>query len=116
MMILPTTATPTAADVLPLRSAAAIVPPASAAATTLGQQMRDRRRGQSPGRVFGRERRQFASSHDDLSGEGRELAMAIDDYKLKNQRRYVTADELLSIMRTLGYAKKELGGTIDRRV
>lgn len=53
----------------------------------------------------GRERRQFGSSHANLSAEGRELALAIDEYKVQNHRRYITCDEMLSVLSKLGYQK-----------
>lgn len=51
------------------------------------------------------ERRQFGSSHSGLSTDGQELAKAIDQYKLENHRRYITCDEMLTVMRALGYSK-----------
>lgn len=63
----------------------------------------DRRR-KGGGRDQG-ERRQFGSSHEGLSEAGRELAMAIDQYKLEHHRRYITCDEMLMVLRTLGYSK-----------
>jgi hypothetical protein len=51
------------------------------------------------------ERRQFGSSHRDLSKDGRELALAIDRYKLDHHRRYLTCDELLSVISSLGYRR-----------
>jgi hypothetical protein len=49
------------------------------------------------------ERRQFGSSHAGLSAEGRELAAAIDAYKLQHHRRYITCDEMLVVLGSLGY-------------
>lgn len=49
------------------------------------------------------ERRQFGSSHFDLSEPGRELAMAIDQYKIDRHRRYLTCDEILGVIKSLGY-------------
>jgi hypothetical protein len=63
----------------------------------------DRRR--NPGRSGQGERRQFASSHQGLSEEARELAMAIDGYKLQNRRRYITFEEMLHVIHSLGYTK-----------
>lgn len=57
---------------------------------------------QQPGQS---ERRQFGSSHAELSEDGRELALAIDRYKIENHRRYLTCDEMLVVMRQLGYEK-----------
>jgi hypothetical protein len=53
----------------------------------------------------GGERRQFGNSHHNLTAEGRLLAEAIDNYKLENRRRYITTDELLSVMTKMGYQK-----------
>ena len=53
----------------------------------------------------GRERRQFANSHDLLSPDAAELAVAIDQYKLQHRRRFVNFEEMLSIFKTLGYQK-----------
>ena len=64
----------------------------------------DRRR--SPGGGSGRqERRQFGSSHAGLSDAGRELAIAIDQYKVTHHRRYLTCDEMLNVLVGLGYSK-----------
>ena len=38
---------------------------------------------------------------------GRELAVAIDEYKVEHHRRYLTCDEMLSVMTALGYEKVE---------
>ncbi|MCP4940877.1 MAG: hypothetical protein GY924_02695 [Planctomycetaceae bacterium] len=53
------------------------------------------------------ERRQFGSSHSGLSPAGRELAVAIDEYKVEHHRRYLTCDEMLSVMTKLGYKKAD---------
>lgn len=53
----------------------------------------------------GHERRQFADSHENLSPEARELALAIDAYKLRHRRRFITYEEMLSVIKTLGYKK-----------
>ncbi|MBN1590246.1 MAG: hypothetical protein JW888_12095 [Pirellulales bacterium] len=50
-----------------------------------------------------RERRQFANSHDGLSPEAQELAQAIDGYKLRHRRRFITYEEMLSVITSLGY-------------
>jgi hypothetical protein len=52
-----------------------------------------------------RERRQFANSHEDLSSEARELAVAIDEYKLMHRRRFITYEEMLGVVKSLGYRK-----------
>lgn len=53
----------------------------------------------------GVERRQFGSSHAELSNEGRELATAIDHYKMHHHRRYITCDEMLVVLDSLGYQR-----------
>ena len=52
-----------------------------------------------------RERRQFTNSHDELSYEAQELANAIDRYKLAHRRRFITYEELLNVVQSLGYHK-----------
>ena len=52
-----------------------------------------------------RERRQFTNSHDELSPEARELAQAIDSYKLMHRRRFITYEEMLAVMKSLGYSR-----------
>lgn len=49
------------------------------------------------------ERRQFANSHEGLSPEAAELAQAIDQYKLRHRRRFITFEEMLSVVKGLGY-------------
>lgn len=49
------------------------------------------------------ERRQFADSRDELSFEARELASAVDTYKLTHRRRFVTYEEILNVVKSLGY-------------
>jgi len=51
------------------------------------------------------ERRQFANSHEGLSPEAQELAYAIDAYKLRHRRRFITYEEMLAVIRSLGYHK-----------
>ena len=51
------------------------------------------------------ERRQFANNYDDLSSEARELALAIDEYKLMHRRRFITYEEMLGVVKALGYKK-----------
>jgi hypothetical protein len=52
-----------------------------------------------------RERRQFANSHEELSPEARELAQAIDGYKLMHRRRFITYEEMLAVVKSLGYRR-----------
>lgn len=64
------------------------------------------RRGPSPTNgepVF--ERRQFANSYEELSPAAAELARAIDGYKVQHRRRFVTFEEMLSVIKSLGYSR-----------
>ena len=65
----------------------------------------DRRNGLSEITAPGAERRQFANRHDGLSPDAMELANAIDQYKLVHRRRFITYEEMLSVIQTLGYSK-----------
>lgn len=51
------------------------------------------------------ERRQFTNTYDELSPEARELAQAIDAYKLMHRRRFITYEEMLNVVKELGYAR-----------
>jgi hypothetical protein len=51
------------------------------------------------------ERRQFAENRTTLSGDVRELAEAIDAFKLAQQRRFVTLADVLDVVKSLGYHK-----------
>jgi hypothetical protein len=53
----------------------------------------------------GVERRQFSDSRDSDRPEVRELAEAVDQYKLLHRRRFVTFDELYDVIVSLGYHK-----------
>lgn len=55
---------------------------------------------QSPGGV---ERRQFRDGDRSLRPEVAELADAIDNYKIKHRRRFITFEELYDVMVSLGY-------------
>ena len=52
------------------------------------------------------ERRQFGNTHYGLSAEARELAEAIDNYKLEHRRRFITYEEMLQVIMQLGYLKQ----------
>lgn len=52
-----------------------------------------------------RERRQFTNSHEELSPEARDLAQAIDSYKLMHRRRFITYEEMLAVVKSLGYKR-----------
>lgn len=73
--------------------------------TATGAPFVDRRSYVSDGPIPGRERRQFTNSHDGLSPPARELATAIDEYKLRHRRRFITYEEMLAVMQSLGYHK-----------
>jgi hypothetical protein len=51
------------------------------------------------------ERRQFTNSHEGLSPEALDLARAIDGYKLRHRRRFITYEEMLSVIKSLGYQR-----------
>ena len=51
------------------------------------------------------ERRQFTNSHEGLSPDARELALAIDSYKVRHRRRFITYEEMLSVVKSLGYKR-----------
>lgn len=65
----------------------------------------DRRQSRG-GAAPGVERRQFTNSHSGLSPDARELAEAIDNYKIRNHRRYITFEEMLQVIQGLGYEKQ----------
>ncbi len=65
----------------------------------------DRRGGSSPGHDPTIERRQFTNSHEELSPEAAELARAIDRYKLVHRRRFIDFEEMLGVIKSLGYQK-----------
>jgi len=68
------------------------------------------RRGMNPnapqGPPLGEERRnQFGNGYDGLSLDAQQLAEAIDQYKLQNRRRFITYEEMLAVIKSLGYHK-----------
>lgn len=63
------------------------------------------RRGPQSGQDAGRERRQFGDARAELSAPAKELADAIDQYKLLHRRRFITFEEMLSVIESLGYRK-----------
>jgi len=65
----------------------------------------DRRKSPAELKSIPIERRQFADSHEDLSPDAAELARAIDQYKLVHRRRFITYEEMLSTILSLGYHK-----------
>jgi len=63
------------------------------------------RRMNSAGTAPGVERRQFTNNYSELAPETQELANAIDQYKLRHRRRFITYDEMLAVIKSLGYHK-----------
>ena len=64
------------------------------------------RRSHAPGEQSASgERRQFSNSHEELSPDARELANAIDQYKIRHRRRFITYEEMLAVITSLGYHK-----------
>ena len=59
----------------------------------------------SPDAAPSSERRQFRNSYENLSPEATELAGAIDEYKLRHRRRFITYEEMLAVIQSLGYHK-----------
>ena len=67
----------------------------------------DRRDASFPSTPPGVERRQFTNSHEELSPRARELAVAIDEYKVRHRRRFITFEEVLQVIEDLGYSRQE---------
>jgi hypothetical protein len=63
------------------------------------------RRQASGTRKDGGERRQFIDSRRTFRPEVIELAEAVDQYKLRHRRRFITFEELFDVMAELGYRK-----------
>ncbi len=53
----------------------------------------------------GMERRQFTNSFSELSDDAAELGRAIDQYKLLHRRRYIDYEEMLMVIKSIGYKK-----------
>ncbi|MGO8748627.1 MAG: hypothetical protein ACLQNE_21870 [Thermoguttaceae bacterium] len=51
------------------------------------------------------ERRQFTNSYEELTPDARELAVAIDNYKFRHRRRFITYEEMLAVVKSLGYRR-----------
>lgn len=63
------------------------------------------RRTSAGTREGGPERRQFKSTANHLAPEVAELAQAVDQYKLRHRRRFITFEELHGVITELGYHK-----------
>ncbi len=74
-------------------------------ATTPDRAFVDRRNYDQPSAAPAVERRQFCNSHEGLSPEAKELALAIDEYKIRHRRRFLSYEEMLAIIQSLGYHK-----------
>lgn len=105
-------ATPAAGVAIPVADAAnpvagaatAVIAPTGPAPTSQAAPFVDRRAGGQDG-APGRERRQFSNSYEELSDDAAELARAIDAYKLRNRRRFISYEEMLAVVKQLGYAR-----------
>ena len=73
--------------------------------TSIKSNFLDRRDPDAGSGTPGLERRQFSDSHSNLTDDAAELGKAIDQYKLMNRRRYISYEEMLNIMKSLGYSK-----------
>ena len=65
----------------------------------------DRRNPENQRRSAGNERRQFTNSFSEYSRDAAELGQAIDQYKLMHRRRFINFEELLSVIKSIGYEK-----------
>jgi Tfp pilus assembly protein PilP len=79
--------------------------PESQSATNQPFNFQDRRDPNRQRKSNGLERRQFSDGHANLSPEAAEIGRAVDQYKLENHRRFVTYEELLAVIKELGYSK-----------
>lgn len=77
----------------------------SASATASPGTFIDRRGPVHVGEQLPFERRQFANTYEELSPDAAELARAIDSYKVQHRRRFITFEEMLSVMKSLGYSR-----------
>ena len=68
---------------------------------------KERRNPQKQRKNTGYERRQFTNSLSEYSEEATELGQAIDQYKLMHRRRFINFEELLSVVKSLGYSKTD---------
>lgn len=63
------------------------------------------RRSRSSDEYSGPNRRQFRDSYNSSNPDVTELANAVDQYKLLHRRRFITYEELHSVIQSLGYHK-----------
>ena len=45
------------------------------------------------------------AAHRDLTPDAQELAQEIDRYKFRHRRRFINYEEILSVVKALGYRK-----------
>ena len=102
-MTLPNPPATTAGFTVPFSSSSNVS--SSNVSGTTDEKFVDRREVATTTANANQERRQFGNSHSGLSEAGRDLALAIDRYKIERHRRYLTCDEMLEVMNDLGYAK-----------
>ena len=77
----------------------------TALATELPETFVDRRAPDKTNNEIAFERRQFANSYEELSPDAAELARAIDGYKVQHRRRFITFEEMLALIKSLGYKR-----------
>jgi hypothetical protein len=77
----------------------------TALATELPETFVDRRAPVKTNNEIAFERRQFANSYEELSPDAAELARAIDGYKVQHRRRFITFEEMLAVIKSLGYKR-----------
>ena len=65
----------------------------------------DRRDPGNQRQSAGFERRQFTNSMSEYSQDAAELGRAVDQYKLMHRRRFINYEELLSVIKSIGYEK-----------
>ncbi|MGQ0633164.1 MAG: hypothetical protein ACT4QC_01025 [Planctomycetaceae bacterium] len=65
----------------------------------------ERRQSNAGRRENGLERRQFVDSRQAFRPEVAELAEAVDRYKLRHRRRFITFEELYDVIAELGYRR-----------
>lgn len=75
--------------------------------SSLSHSFSDRRSSEVVPIPPGVERRQFSNTYQELSPNGRELAFAMDEYKVRHRRRFITYDEMIHILAGLGYKKSQ---------
>jgi hypothetical protein len=63
------------------------------------------RRSAGAQRPGGAERRQFSASANQTNPDVAELSNAVDQYKLRHHRRFITFEELHKVICQLGYHK-----------